>query len=183
MRLGSRSACPAWGPELLARAQMVQGVQQLTVIYDDWERWSADVAESHSSYPSLLRFRSPEPHSSLGSFAAGRARRRRSLTGGLPGERAVHGTSMRADGLRLPAETEPHAPDPSRRGPAPRRLDAVPARWSGHAATPGARTNRGSWLTAPPSTPTASPRQPQTPVPDDGCRRRSLPARPDQHFN
>jgi hypothetical protein len=42
----------------------VDGVEQLTVIYDDWERWSADVAESHSSYPSLLRFRSPEPHSS-----------------------------------------------------------------------------------------------------------------------
>ena len=62
--LGPRAGSPAWGPELLARAQMVHGVDQLTVIYDDWERWSADVAESHSSYPSLLRFRSPEPHSS-----------------------------------------------------------------------------------------------------------------------
>jgi hypothetical protein len=62
--LGPRAGSPAWGPELLARAQMVDGVEQLTVIYDDWERWSADVAESHSSYPSLLRFRSPEPHSS-----------------------------------------------------------------------------------------------------------------------
>ena len=62
--LGPRAGSPAWGPELLARAQMVHGVEQLTVIYDDWERWSADVAESHSSYPSLLRFRSPEPHSS-----------------------------------------------------------------------------------------------------------------------
>jgi hypothetical protein len=39
-------------------------MEQLTAIYDSWERWSADVAESHSSYPSLLRFRSPEPHSS-----------------------------------------------------------------------------------------------------------------------
>jgi hypothetical protein len=62
--LGPRAGSPAWGPELLARAQMVHGVEQLTAIYDDWERWSADVAESHSSYPSLLRFRSPEPHSS-----------------------------------------------------------------------------------------------------------------------
>jgi hypothetical protein len=62
--LGPRAGSPAWGPELLARAQMVNGVEQLTVIYDDWERWSADVAEFHSSYPSLLRFRSPEPHSS-----------------------------------------------------------------------------------------------------------------------
>ncbi len=62
--LGPRAGSPAWGPELLARAQMVQGTGQLTVIYEAWERWSADVAESHSSYPSLLRFRSPEPHSS-----------------------------------------------------------------------------------------------------------------------
>jgi hypothetical protein len=62
--LGPRAGSPAWGPELLARAQMARGAEQLTVIYQAWEHWSADVAESHSSYPSLLRFRSPEPHSS-----------------------------------------------------------------------------------------------------------------------
>ena len=62
--LGPRAGSPAWGPELLARAQIADGIEQLTVIYQAWERWSADVAESHSSYPSLLRFRSPEPHSS-----------------------------------------------------------------------------------------------------------------------
>jgi hypothetical protein len=59
-----RAGAPAWGPELLARAQMALGVDRLSAIYEEWERWSADVAESHSSYPSLLRFRSPEPHSS-----------------------------------------------------------------------------------------------------------------------
>lgn len=62
--LGPRAGSPAWGPELLARVQIADGIEQLTVIYEGWERWSADVAESHSSYPSLLRFRSPEPHSS-----------------------------------------------------------------------------------------------------------------------
>jgi hypothetical protein len=62
--LGPRAGNPAWGPELLARSQMALGVERLTDIYQDWERWSADVAESHSSYPSLVRFRSPEPHSS-----------------------------------------------------------------------------------------------------------------------
>ena len=62
--LGPRAGSPAWGPELLARAQIANGIEQLTLIYQGWERWSADVAESHSSYPSLLRFRSPEPHSS-----------------------------------------------------------------------------------------------------------------------
>jgi hypothetical protein len=43
---------------------MADVIEELTVIYQAWERWSADVAESHSSYPSLLRFRSPESHSS-----------------------------------------------------------------------------------------------------------------------
>jgi hypothetical protein len=62
--LSPRAGSPAWGPELLARAQMALGIEQLTELYDDWERWSADVAESHSSYPSLIRFRSPEPHTS-----------------------------------------------------------------------------------------------------------------------
>jgi hypothetical protein len=62
--LGPRAGSPSWGPELLARAQIADGIDELAVIYQAWERWSADVAESHSSYPSLLRFRSPEPHSS-----------------------------------------------------------------------------------------------------------------------
>ncbi len=43
---------------------MAGGIEQLASLYLVWETWSADVAESHSSYPSLMRFRSPEPHSS-----------------------------------------------------------------------------------------------------------------------
>jgi hypothetical protein len=62
--LSPRAGSPAWGPELLARAQMASATEQLTGIYEGWERWSADVAESHSSYPSLVRFRSADQHSS-----------------------------------------------------------------------------------------------------------------------
>jgi hypothetical protein len=43
---------------------MAQGVDQLTGVWQTWERWSADVAESHFSYPTLMRFRSPEPYCS-----------------------------------------------------------------------------------------------------------------------
>ena len=32
--------------------------------YNRWERWAADVAESHSNYPVLVRFRSPQALSS-----------------------------------------------------------------------------------------------------------------------
>jgi hypothetical protein len=59
--LESRAGAPAWGPELLARHQLVGITDTLPDLYKDWELWSADVAESHSTYPILLLFRSPEP--------------------------------------------------------------------------------------------------------------------------
>ncbi len=57
--LESRAGAPAWGPELLARHHLVGLDGNLPRLWADWERWSADVAESHTSYPSLLYFRSP----------------------------------------------------------------------------------------------------------------------------
>ncbi len=59
--LASRAGLPAWGPELLARHQMVGIMDDLHNLYHDWEQWAADVAESHTTYPSLLWFRSPRP--------------------------------------------------------------------------------------------------------------------------
>jgi hypothetical protein len=64
--LGARAGAPAWGPELLARTRY--GVRtrtdDLPALYALWERWAADVAESHANYPVLVRFRSPQPLSS-----------------------------------------------------------------------------------------------------------------------
>ena len=59
--LESRAGAPAWGPELLARHQLVGITDTLPDLYKEWEVWSADVAESHSTYPILLLFRSPDP--------------------------------------------------------------------------------------------------------------------------
>jgi hypothetical protein len=60
-RLQSRAGEPAWGPEILARHQIVATVDNLPSLYDDWETWAADVAESHSNYRVLVWFRSPHP--------------------------------------------------------------------------------------------------------------------------
>jgi hypothetical protein len=57
--LQSRAGAPAWGPELLARAQLVYLMDSLRELYADWEHWAADVAESHANYPVLIWFRSP----------------------------------------------------------------------------------------------------------------------------
>ncbi len=58
--LESRAGVPAWGPEILARHQLVGIVDALPGFYTDWELWAADLAESHTTYPVLLLFRSPE---------------------------------------------------------------------------------------------------------------------------
>jgi hypothetical protein len=62
--LESRSGSPAWGPELLARHYLVGIEGNLDSFYDDWETWSADVAESHTTNPALLYMRSPHPTNS-----------------------------------------------------------------------------------------------------------------------
>jgi hypothetical protein len=60
---------PSWGPELLARTHYALGTGVSTLdtmpdLYARWESWAADVAESHTTYPVLVRFRSPGPLSS-----------------------------------------------------------------------------------------------------------------------
>jgi hypothetical protein len=67
--LNARAGIPSWGPELLARTHYalpsgVSSIDTLPDLYTRWERWSADVAESHTTYLSLVRFRSPQPLSS-----------------------------------------------------------------------------------------------------------------------
>jgi hypothetical protein len=67
--LNARAGVPSWGPELLARTHYALGsgvstLDTLPDLYSRWERWAADVAESHSAYPPLVRFRSPRPLSS-----------------------------------------------------------------------------------------------------------------------
>jgi hypothetical protein len=59
--LQSRGGVPAWGPEILWRHQLTGLVSSLSDLYADWERWSADVAETHTNYPILIHFRSPHP--------------------------------------------------------------------------------------------------------------------------
>jgi hypothetical protein len=67
--LVSRAGVPSWGPELLARTHYALGsgtstLNTLPELYREWERWSSDVAESHTTYLPLVRFRSPQPYSS-----------------------------------------------------------------------------------------------------------------------
>ena len=67
--LNARGGFPAWGPELLARTHYgfgsgVSTINTLPELYMNWERWAADVSESHSTYLPLVRFRSPGGYTS-----------------------------------------------------------------------------------------------------------------------
>src|SRR5260370_11428582 len=64
--LNARAGVPSWGPELLARTHYALGsgastIDTLPDLYAQWERFSADIAESHTTYLPLVRFRSPRP--------------------------------------------------------------------------------------------------------------------------
>ncbi|MBT8160487.1 MULTISPECIES: hypothetical protein [Arthrobacter] len=65
--LVSRAGAPSWGPELLVRTRFGMAAQnstsELSDLYRTWERWAADVAESHSTYLTLVWFRSPSAQS------------------------------------------------------------------------------------------------------------------------
>jgi hypothetical protein len=64
-----RAGSPAWGPELLARTHYALGsghstIDTLPQLYASWERLAADIMESHTTYPPLVRVRAPQPLSS-----------------------------------------------------------------------------------------------------------------------
>jgi hypothetical protein len=67
--LNSRAGTPSWGPELLARTHYALGsgvssLDGLPEFYGHWERWAADITESHVTYLPLVWFRSPSDEAS-----------------------------------------------------------------------------------------------------------------------
>jgi hypothetical protein len=63
----ARAGVPAWGPEILARTRwgIYDGDARPMIdeLFAAWERWAAEVAESHTTYFTLARLRSPRPWS------------------------------------------------------------------------------------------------------------------------
>lgn len=55
----SLTGAPPWGPETLARVQLLEGDAEIPTIYLDWIPWCAQVRLTQTLYPALNRFRSP----------------------------------------------------------------------------------------------------------------------------
>jgi Ion channel len=69
--LDARAGTPPTAYELLRRHTGAEGFDALTEVLKDWERWAAELMESHLSYPALAYFRSQHDNQSwLGSLVA-----------------------------------------------------------------------------------------------------------------
>jgi hypothetical protein len=62
--LDARAGSPPSGPELLYRMGGAGAGSSLSELFAEWERWAADVLETHLSYPLLAFFRSPHDNTS-----------------------------------------------------------------------------------------------------------------------
>lgn len=58
----ARGGEPNWAPELLRRHALVANVDALDALWPVWERWAADVGESHTNFPVLIHMRSARPN-------------------------------------------------------------------------------------------------------------------------
>jgi hypothetical protein len=99
--LDARAGSPPSGSELLHRMGSAGVASSLSELFAEWERWVADVLESHMSYPLLALFRSPHEDSSwitsLGSVLDAATLILTSVDG-EPNERArlMYGTGVHA---------------------------------------------------------------------------------------
>ena len=59
--LETRAGSPPSAVELLSRLAEIEGLDELDGFWAEWSRWFADIEETHSSTPSLVFFRSPQP--------------------------------------------------------------------------------------------------------------------------
>jgi len=62
--LDARAGSPPTAGELLGRLAKTRGMSQIDTLLWEWERWSADLLESHLSYPVLAYYRSQHDNQS-----------------------------------------------------------------------------------------------------------------------
>jgi len=56
-----RAGSPPSGVEMIERYWILGRIDRLEEVWRDWETWFVQVEESHSSFPALVFFRSPQP--------------------------------------------------------------------------------------------------------------------------
>lgn len=66
-----RAGAPPSGVELIQRSWRVDRLEALNDLWRQWEQWFLDIQETHTSFPAVVFFRSPQPeHSWITSAGA-----------------------------------------------------------------------------------------------------------------
>ena len=60
-RLEVRAGSPPFGAEMIERYARIGWLGGLGAIWDTWEGWFVELEETHTSFPALVFFRSPQP--------------------------------------------------------------------------------------------------------------------------
>jgi hypothetical protein len=63
-RLAARAGTPPSAPNLLIRFHQIGWNDQLPALWGEWEAWFAEISETHTTFPVLMYFRSPNPNRS-----------------------------------------------------------------------------------------------------------------------
>ena len=56
-----RAGSPPSGVEMIARYWILENIARLSMVWEQWEVWFADIEETHTSFSALVFFRSPQP--------------------------------------------------------------------------------------------------------------------------
>jgi hypothetical protein len=56
-----RAGSPPTGVEMIERYWILGRIDKLTEVWTRWEEWFVDIEETHTSFPALVFFRSPQP--------------------------------------------------------------------------------------------------------------------------
>ena len=159
--LDARAGSPPTASELLVR--QARNMAGLEILLRDWERWAAELMESHLSYPVLLFFRSQHEHQSwLGAMTAILDASALCIAGvqGGPGRQAQLTFAMaRHAVVDLSQATGVH-PQPRIPTGAARGLPLALPPGSERGDLKGPRWRRARWPHCAPSTSPTSPRWP-----------------------
>jgi len=120
--LEARAGSPPSAVELLERFHRIDFLDELPALWERWEDWFVEIAETHTSFPVLAFFRSPEPDQSwvtaagtvldAASLAVSSLDRRRDAGAELMIRAGYLALRRIATFFNLPFEPDPHAGDP-----------------------------------------------------------------------
>jgi hypothetical protein len=121
-KLEVRAGAPPSGVVMIERARILERLDRLNDVWETWEDWFVDIEETHTSFPALSFFRSPQPDHSwvtasgavldAAALAASTIDQRRPLEAELCIRAGYLALRRIADYFGIPYDPDPSPADP-----------------------------------------------------------------------